>query len=67
MTIKPIFRKVLLGVAVVGALASVVAGRERPSPAVAVVQPVARIDTRIQSADGIDLAKLASRAEDDGA
>jgi len=63
---KPMFRKVLAGVAVVGALASVVAGRERPSPAPAVVPPAARIETRIvPPADGIDLAKLQARAGED--
>jgi len=63
MTIKPIFRKALAGLAVLGALASVVAGRERPSSAPAAVPPAARIETRIvASADGIDLAKLQARA-----
>ena len=57
----PMLKKVLAGVAVVGALASVVAGREQPS---AIVEPVApRVDTRLQvNNTDIDLAKLDDRA-----
>ena len=65
---KPVFKKVLAGVAVVGALASVVAGRENPAPAV--VEPVKRIDTRLQVQADIDLAKLEARthlANEEGA
>ncbi len=58
---KPIFKKVFAGIAVVSALASVVAGREKP--AVVEPQPVARIDTRLQVADDIDLAKLEKRSQ----
>ena len=59
---KPILKKVFAGVAVVGALASVVAGREQPS---AVVEPAApRIDTRLQANADIDLAKLEARVDE---
>jgi len=58
---KPLTRKVLLGIAVVGAVASVVAtGRERPMDTI--VEPVKRVDTRIQTSDDIDLSKLEARA-----
>jgi hypothetical protein len=60
---KPMVKKVIAGIAVVAALASVVAGRERPSPKEA--QPVARIDTRLRVADDIDLAKLDERRAED--
>lgn len=62
---KPIVKKVLAGIAVVSALASVVAGREKPT--VVEPQPAARIDTRLQVAEDIDLAKLEARADDAGA
>lgn len=48
--------KVLAGITVVSALASVVAGREAPS--VAVAPPAPKVDTRLD----IDLAKLDERA-----
>jgi hypothetical protein len=57
---KPIVKKSLAAIAAAGALASVVAGRERPS--IDVVQPAARIETRMQGADDIDLARLEQRA-----
>jgi len=56
----PMLKKVFISVAVVGALASVVAGRESSTPNV--VEPVARIDTRLQVNTDIDLAKLEERA-----
>ncbi|HEY5899654.1 MAG TPA: hypothetical protein VIV54_18965 [Burkholderiales bacterium] len=59
---KPIVKKVLAGIAVVSALASVVAGREKPT--VVEPQPVARIDTRLQVADDLDLAKLENRVDE---
>jgi hypothetical protein len=59
---KPMAKKMLAGIAVVGALASVVAGREKPDPKD--VQPVARIDTRLQVAEDIDLGKLERRLDD---
>ncbi len=59
---KPILKKSLAAIAVVGALASVVAGRERPS---SIVEPVApRADARLQVDAGIDLAKLEARVDD---
>jgi len=58
----PMFKKVLAGVTVVSALASVVAGHERPS----VVEPAKpKVDTRLQVRDDIDLAKLESRLGED--
>lgn len=66
---KPIFKNVFAAIAVISALASVVAGRERPTAAEQ-PQPVARIDTRLQVADDIDLGKLEARAQmtnEDGA
>lgn len=56
---NPILKKSLAAIAVVGALASVVAGRESSTPNV--VEPVARIDTRLQVNTDIDLAKLEER------
>jgi hypothetical protein len=56
---KPVFKKALAAVAVVGALASVVAGRENPAPAV--VEPVKRVDTRLQVNADFDLTKLEER------
>ena len=58
---KPIVKHVLAGIAVVGALASVVAGREQPSYAPA-REPAARIETRLPAVD-IDLAKLEERVD----
>ena len=58
----PMVKKVLAGITVVSALASVVAGREAPS----VVAPaVPKLDTRLQVRDDIDLAKLESRLGED--
>jgi hypothetical protein len=60
----PVVRKVLLGIAVVGTVASVVAtGREQP--AAQLVEPIQRVDTRIRTADDIDLSKLEARAGED--
>jgi hypothetical protein len=57
---SPILKKSFAAIAVVGALASVVAGREQPS---SIVEPAApRIDTRLQVNADIDLAKLDERA-----
>ena len=58
---NPILKKSLAAVAVVSALASVVAGRESSTPKV--VEPVARIDTRLQVNTDIDLAKLEERVD----
>ena len=55
----PVMKKALAAVAVVGALASVVTGRENPAPAV--VEPVQRVDTRLQVDADFDLTKLAER------
>jgi len=62
---KPVLKRSLAAIAAAAALASVVAGRERPS--VHVVEPAARIDTRLQAAEQLDLAKLGERAADAGA
>ena len=59
---KPIVKKVALGIAVVSALASVVAGREQPTPSK--VEPAARIDTRLQVREDLDLAKLEARVDE---
>jgi hypothetical protein len=56
---KPVVKKIVAGVAVVGALASVVMGRENPAPAV--VEPVKRVDTRLQVSADFDLTKLEER------
>ena len=57
---KPIVKKVLAVIAVLGTLASVVAGREQPS-----YQPARksapRVDTRAPAAPDIDIAKLPAR------
>ena len=63
---NPILKKSLAALAVVGALASVVAGREQPS---SIVEPAAsrldtRIDTRLQVNTDIDLAKLDERMDE---
>lgn len=52
-------KKVLLVLGVLGLLASVVAGREKPS-APAVMEPAARLGARIE----LDLSKLESRGEE---
>jgi hypothetical protein len=59
---KPVLKRSLAAIAAAAALASVVAGRERP--AVHVVEPAARVETRLQSADELDLAKLGERLEE---
>lgn len=56
---KPVIKKAIAAVAVVGALASVVTGRENPAPAV--VEPVRKIDTRLQVSADFDLSKLEER------
>jgi len=58
---KPMVKKVLAGVAVVSALASVVAGREQPSYAPA---REAKVDARLQTREDIDLAKLEARVDE---
>jgi len=59
---SPILKKSFAAIAVVGALASVVAGREQPS---SIVEPAApRIDARLQVNTDIDLAKLDERASE---
>ena len=58
---KPTVKKVLAGIAVVSALASVVAGREQPSFAPA-HEP--RVDTKLQTREDIDLAKLEARVDE---
>ena len=60
---KPVLRRILGGVALVGALASVVAGRERPTLDVSPAQPEARSSASLVSSQGLDLDKLALRAE----
>ena len=60
---KPILKKVLALIVVASALASVVAGRERPSSAPA-REPAARIDTRLPDAGDLDVARLQGRADD---
>jgi hypothetical protein len=54
-------KKVIAGLAAVGALASVVAGREQPSFA-PVHEP--KVDTRLQVREDIDLAKLEARVDE---
>src|SRR3989442_2760231 len=58
---KPTVKKVLAGIAFVSALASVVAGREQPSFAPA-HEP--RVDTKLQTREDIDLAKLEARVDE---
>jgi len=54
-------KKMLGGIAVVGTLASVVAGHEAPT----VVEPAKpRVDTRLQVRDDIDLSKLEARTDE---
>ena len=55
----PILRRILAGVAIVGALASVVAGRERPTLD---LRPPQR-SAQAVAAEALDLDKLALRAE----
>jgi len=57
----PTVKKVLAGVAAVGALASVVAGREQPSFTPA---PEPKVETRLQASEEIDLAKLQARVDE---
>ena len=57
-------RKLLIALAAAGLVASVVAGREKP--AADIVEPVARIDTRIRAGEDLDLSKL-ERPADEGA
>jgi len=59
---KPIVKHVLAGVAAIGALASVVAGRESQTYA-PVREPVARIETRLPAVEDIDLGKLDERTQ----
>jgi hypothetical protein len=60
---KPILRRILGGVALVGALASVVAGRERPTLDLSRAAPPPRSSASLVSAGGLDLDRLALRAE----
>ena len=59
----PILRRILGGVALVGALASVVAGRERPTLDLSQAEPQVRSSASLVSTQGLDLDKLALRAE----
>ena len=59
---KPMVKHVLAGIAVLGALASVVAGREQPSYAPP-REPAARLDTRLPAVEDIDVAKLEARVD----
>jgi hypothetical protein len=56
----PLLKKIFLGIAVVGTVASVVAGREQPSAGI--VEPVKRVDARLRTSDDIDLSRLEARA-----
>ncbi|HYX66327.1 MAG TPA: hypothetical protein VE935_19075 [Burkholderiales bacterium] len=58
---KPVLRRVFGAVAVVGALASVVAGRERPTLELAPRQPA---NVRSAAIEGLDLDALAARGEE---
>ena len=60
---KPMVKHVLAGIAVLGALASVVAGREQPSYAPA-REPAARVETRLPALEDIDVAKLEARVDE---
>jgi hypothetical protein len=60
---KPKVKQVLAGIAVLGALASVVAGREQPSYAPA-REPAARVETRLPADEDIDVAKLEARVDE---
>lgn len=57
-------RKLFLALAAAGLVASVVAGREKPADVV--VEPAARIDTRLRAGEDLDLSKL-ERPVDEGA
>jgi hypothetical protein len=57
-------RKLFIALAAAGLVASVVAGREKP--AADIVEPAARIDTRIRAGEDLDLTKL-ERPADEGA
>jgi len=57
-------RKLFIALAAAGLVASVVAGREKP--AAGLVEPAARIDTRIRAGEELDLSRL-ERAADAGA
>ena len=57
-------RKLFIALAAAGLVASVVAGREKP--AADIVEPAARIDTRLRAGEDLDLSKL-ERAADEGA
>jgi hypothetical protein len=58
---SPLLKKSFAAISVVGALASVVAGHEKPS---SIVEPAApRVDTRLQANADIDLAKLEERVD----
>ena len=59
---KPIVKHVLAGIAALGALASVVAGRESPSYAPA-REPAARIEKRLPAVEDIDVRKLEERTQ----
>jgi len=59
---KPIVKHMLAGLAAIGALASVVAGRESQTYAPA-REPLARIETRLPSVEDIDLGRLEQRAQ----
>jgi hypothetical protein len=59
---KPVLRRTLGAVAIVGALASVVAGRERPT--LELPKPAARVQARSASVEALDLDKLALRNEE---
>jgi len=61
VSMTPTVKKVLAGIAALGALASVVAGREQPAFAPAAAP---QVDTRLQVSDGIDLTKLESRVDE---
>ena len=56
-------KHVIAAISVAGALASVVAGREQPTLA-KVVEPSARLNTRLPSVDDIDIAKLEEAREE---
>jgi hypothetical protein len=58
---KPILRRTFGAVAIAAALASVVAGRERPT--LELPTPAARVHARGAAADGLDLDRLAVRSE----
>jgi hypothetical protein len=61
LALTPAVKKVLAGIAAVGALASVVAGREQPSFR---APPEPKVDARLQVREDIDLAKLEARVDE---